>query len=245
MAKKRPIKIQGDIHRPAGYMVEQSLGGMGTGPTPYEANMADLLVDYTSKAEGYKDQATQWRYLILSEGYREFQYLDTAKIPQATIGLGININEHRQHMNKTKTNPLDALETAAPLMQDSRDMVHAEFGDKIFDLHPDARAAIYNLHYSVGHNKFMGFVNFVKAIRTNDAEGMAREYIDSTLSGHKKELIGGDLFKAAGININPADLDHKNKAESQAWLKANPRQTPIPVDSAEAYRKRKFSWDMR
>lgn len=46
-------------------------------------------------------------------------------------------------------------------------------------LSEERKAAIINLHYNIGHTKFLGFRNMITAIECGDFIGAARELLDS------------------------------------------------------------------
>lgn len=226
--KKRSLKAKTkgtNIRVPKGHELRPS--DYRSKLTYFESQMVGALIRHTEIHPDFKDNAALWRLTIASEGYKRFQYLDTEGIP--TIGIGTNVRDNPQYANTTVMEPLDALAAAKKHMDISMKEVERHLGStKYKALDPLIRDVLVNLNYNVGFGKFKKFVGVKGTAASGDFEGMFREYIDSDLTGGKKDMVAHILRAAAGLPQLPVGTFRMDKTQAQQWLQENPRETNVP-----------------
>lgn len=101
------------------------------------------------------------------EGFRQYPYKCTAG--KLTIGYGRNLDDVGI-----------SREEAEYLLEMDLDK-HTEELDKVITwaVPPDVYAVLVDMHYNLGHERFMQFKNMLAALKKLDFKGAAKEMLDS------------------------------------------------------------------
>lgn len=106
------------------------------------------------------------------EGFRKRMYEDTVGVP--TIGYGFNLEQIEL------PKPVAELWLSFEIEKHQKEL---EQYDWYNNLDPVRQDVLLDMHYNLGHKRFMGFKKMIEAIKNKEYEEAARQMLDSKWAG--------------------------------------------------------------
>jgi len=125
------------------------------------------------------------------EGFRKRMYRDSVDVP--TIGYGFNLNQIEL------PKPVAELWLSFEIQNHINELEKYHWFNHLDEIRKDV---LIDMHYNLGHSRFMEFKNMIKALKNKEYDVAAREMLDSKWA----DQVGTRAAELASIMSNDDNI---------------------------------------